>query len=134
MMPAVASDRSDDNGHAIVTTPREYFDVAANDVNLTDELIVNPSAVSRYLFDGRHVRGNIRRPFLGSIEGSCPKAIAILYQAGGWFGWSGLGETSPEPIVFETEGVAYATVNLTRADHETWYSAPRRPQAAMRIE
>jgi hypothetical protein len=26
-----------------------------------------------------------------------------------------LGETAPEPIVFETEGVTYATVDLTRA-------------------
>ena len=47
-----------------------------------------------------------------------------LHQAGGlWFGWSGkLGETAAEPNVFETEGVTYATVDLTRADHDGYYS------------
>jgi len=39
--------------------------------------------------------------------------VDALHQAGGlWFGWSGkLGETAPEPNVFETEGVTYATVD-----------------------
>ena len=50
--------------------------------------------------------------------------VDALHQAGGlWFGWSGkLGETASEPIVFETEGVTYATVDLTRADHDGYYS------------
>jgi trehalose 6-phosphate synthase len=50
--------------------------------------------------------------------------VDALHQAGGlWFGWSGkLGETAPEPNVFETEGVTYATVDLTRADHDGYYS------------
>ncbi|MBP1092601.1 trehalose-6-phosphate synthase [Bradyrhizobium diazoefficiens] len=50
--------------------------------------------------------------------------VNALNQAGGlWFGWSGkLGETTPEPNVFETEGVTYATVDLTRADHDGYYS------------
>ena len=43
--------------------------------------------------------------------------VDALHQAGGlWFGWSGkLRETAPEPNVFETEGVTYATVDLTHA-------------------
>jgi hypothetical protein len=51
--------------------------------------------------------------------------VDALHQAGGlWFGWSGkLGETAPEPIVFETEDVTYATVDLTRADHDSYYSS-----------
>jgi trehalose-6-phosphate synthase len=50
--------------------------------------------------------------------------VDALHQAGGlWFGWSGkLGETAPEPNVLETEGVTYATVDLTRADHDGYYS------------
>lgn len=50
--------------------------------------------------------------------------VDALHQAGGlWFGWSGrLGETAREPYVFETEGVTYATVDLTRADHDGYYS------------
>ena len=50
--------------------------------------------------------------------------VDALHQAGGlWFGWSGkLGETAPQPNVFETEGVTYATVDLTRADHDGYYS------------
>ena len=50
--------------------------------------------------------------------------VDALHQAGGlWFGWSGkLGETAPEPNVFETDGVTYATVDLTRADHDGYYS------------
>ncbi|MDN4999881.1 alpha,alpha-trehalose-phosphate synthase (UDP-forming) [Bradyrhizobium sp. GCM10027634] len=50
--------------------------------------------------------------------------VDALHQAGGlWFGWSGrLGETAPEPNVFETKGVTYATVDLTRADHDGYYS------------
>jgi trehalose 6-phosphate synthase len=50
--------------------------------------------------------------------------VDALHQAGGlWFGWSGkLGEMTPEPNVFETEGVTYATVDLTRAEHDGYYS------------
>jgi len=50
--------------------------------------------------------------------------VDALHQAGGlWFGWSGkLGETTKEPNVFETEGVTYVTVDLTRADHDGYYS------------
>jgi trehalose 6-phosphate synthase len=50
--------------------------------------------------------------------------VDALHQAGGlWFGWSGrLGETAPKPNVFETEGVTYATVDLSRADYDGYYS------------
>jgi trehalose 6-phosphate synthase len=50
--------------------------------------------------------------------------VDALHQDGGlWFGWSGkLGKTSPEPNVFEADGVTYATVDLTRADHDGYYS------------
>jgi trehalose 6-phosphate synthase len=50
--------------------------------------------------------------------------LDALHQAGGlWFGWSGkLAETPPAPNVFEARGVTYATVDLTRADHDGYYS------------
>jgi trehalose 6-phosphate synthase len=50
--------------------------------------------------------------------------VDALRQAGGlWFGWSGkLGGTSPVPDVLEADGVTYATVDLTRADHDGYYS------------
>jgi trehalose 6-phosphate synthase len=49
--------------------------------------------------------------------------VDALRQAGGlWFGWSGKIGTSQEPNVFEAEGVTYATVDLTRADHDGYYS------------
>jgi trehalose 6-phosphate synthase len=50
--------------------------------------------------------------------------IDALHQAGGlWFGWSGkLGEAQSAPIVFESDRVTYATVDLTRADHAGYYS------------
>ena len=50
--------------------------------------------------------------------------VDALHQAGGlWFGWSGkLGETRLAPNVFEAEGVTYATIDLTRADHDGYYS------------
>jgi trehalose 6-phosphate synthase len=50
--------------------------------------------------------------------------VDALHQAGGlWFGWSGkLGETLSTPTVLEANGVTYATVDLTRADHDGYYS------------
>src|ERR1700761_2106310 len=50
--------------------------------------------------------------------------VDALHQAGGlWFGWSGkLGETPSAPSVLEADGVTYATVDLTRADHDGYYS------------
>ncbi len=50
--------------------------------------------------------------------------IDALHQAGGlWFGWSGkLGEAQSAAVVFESDGVTYATVDLTRADHNGYYS------------
>lgn len=50
--------------------------------------------------------------------------IDALRQAGGlWFGWSGkLGETRSALNIVEAEGVTYATVDLTRADHKGYYS------------
>jgi trehalose 6-phosphate synthase len=50
--------------------------------------------------------------------------VDALHQAGGlWFGWSGkLRETHSAPNVFEAEGVTYATIDLTRADHDGYYS------------
>jgi len=50
--------------------------------------------------------------------------VDALHQAGGlWFGWSGkLGETRSAPNVLEADGVTYATVDLTRADHDGYYS------------
>jgi trehalose 6-phosphate synthase len=50
--------------------------------------------------------------------------VDALRQAGGlWFGWSGkLRETRSAPNVFEAEGVTYATIDLTRADHDGYYS------------
>jgi trehalose 6-phosphate synthase len=49
--------------------------------------------------------------------------LDALRQAGGlWFGWSGkLGETRSASL-HEADGVTYATVDLTRADHEGYYS------------
>lgn len=50
--------------------------------------------------------------------------LDALHQAGGlWFGWSGrLGEPSPAPAIVEADGVTYATVDFTRADHDGYYS------------
>jgi hypothetical protein len=50
--------------------------------------------------------------------------IDALHQRGGlWFGWSGkLGEGQSPPVVFDSDGVTYATVDLTRADHSGYYS------------
>ena len=50
--------------------------------------------------------------------------IGALHQAGGlWFGWSGkVEETQSAPIVLESEGVTYATIDLTRADYDGYYS------------
>ncbi len=50
--------------------------------------------------------------------------VDALHQAGGlWFGWSGkLRETRSAPNVFEADGVTYATVDLSQADHEGYYS------------
>jgi trehalose 6-phosphate synthase len=50
--------------------------------------------------------------------------VDALHQAGGlWFGWSGkVGETHSAPNVIEAEGVTYAVVDLTRADHDGYYS------------
>lgn len=50
--------------------------------------------------------------------------LDALHQAGGlWFGWSGkLGETPSAPNVLEADGVTYVTVDLTRADHDGYYS------------
>jgi trehalose 6-phosphate synthase len=49
--------------------------------------------------------------------------LDALHEAGGlWFGWSGkLGET-PSARLVEAAGVTYATIDLTRADHEGYYS------------
>lgn len=49
--------------------------------------------------------------------------VDALHHAGGlWFGWSGkLGETR-SARVFEAGGVTYAAVDLTRADHDGYYS------------
>lgn len=50
--------------------------------------------------------------------------LDALHQAGGlWFGWSGkLGKTHSAPTVVEVDGVTYATIDLTRADHDGYYS------------
>ena len=50
--------------------------------------------------------------------------VDALHQAGGlWFGWSGKpGETPSAPNILEADGVTYATVDLTRADHDGYYS------------
>jgi trehalose 6-phosphate synthase len=50
--------------------------------------------------------------------------VDALHQAGGlWFGWSGrVGETSSAPNVLDADGVTYATVDLSRADHDGYYS------------
>jgi len=50
--------------------------------------------------------------------------VEALHQAGGlWFGWSGkLGETPSVPNVLDADGVTYATVDLTRVDHDGYYS------------
>jgi len=50
--------------------------------------------------------------------------VDALHQAGGlWFGWSGkVGETHSTPNVIEAEGVTYAVFDLTRADHDGYYS------------
>jgi trehalose 6-phosphate synthase len=49
--------------------------------------------------------------------------VDALHQAGGlWFGWSGkLGEV-PSASVLEAGRVTYATVDLTSADHDGYYS------------
>ena len=49
--------------------------------------------------------------------------VDALHQAGGlWFGWSGkLGDT-PSANVLEADGVTYATIDLTRAEHGGYYS------------
>ena len=49
--------------------------------------------------------------------------VDALHQAGGlWFGWSGkLGETRSASFL-EAGGVTYATIDLTRADHDGYYS------------
>jgi trehalose 6-phosphate synthase len=49
--------------------------------------------------------------------------VDALHQSGGlWFGWSGkLGETR-SASVREAEGVTYATVDFSRADHDGYYS------------
>lgn len=49
--------------------------------------------------------------------------LDALHQAGGlWFGWSGkLGETRPARVV-EAAGVSYATIDLSRSDHDGYYS------------
>lgn len=49
--------------------------------------------------------------------------LDALHQAGGlWFGWSGkLGETRAASIL-EAAGVTYATIDLTRSDHDGYYS------------
>jgi trehalose 6-phosphate synthase len=51
--------------------------------------------------------------------------VDALHQAGGlWFGWSGrVGEETPSaPNVLDADGVTYATVDLSRADHDGYYS------------
>lgn len=50
--------------------------------------------------------------------------VDALHQAGGlWFGWSGrVGETPSAPTVLDADGVTYATVDLSRADHDGYYS------------
>ena len=50
--------------------------------------------------------------------------VDALHQNGGlWFGWSGKqGETPAAPNLLEADGVTYATVDLTRADHDGYYS------------
>jgi trehalose 6-phosphate synthase len=51
--------------------------------------------------------------------------IDALSQTGGvWFGWSGkLAETaSAEPKIVKAGGVTYATVDLSRADHDGYYN------------
>jgi trehalose 6-phosphate synthase len=49
--------------------------------------------------------------------------VDTLHQAGGlWFGWSGkLGETLSARVI-EAQGITYATVDLTRSDHDGYYS------------
>lgn len=47
----------------------------------------------------------------------CIKQVAF------WFGWSGkFGEMASAPNIFEMEGVTYAAVDLTRADHDGGHS------------
>jgi trehalose 6-phosphate synthase len=50
--------------------------------------------------------------------------VDALRQGGGlWFGWSGkLGETPTNTDFTEADGVTYATIDLTRADHAGYYS------------
>lgn len=50
--------------------------------------------------------------------------VDALRQAGGlWFGWSGkTRRTCSAPNVLEADGVTYATVDLTPADHAGYYS------------
>jgi len=49
--------------------------------------------------------------------------VDALHQAGGlWFGWSGkLGDTHSANVL-EADGVTYATIDLTRAEHDGYYS------------
>jgi trehalose 6-phosphate synthase len=49
--------------------------------------------------------------------------LDALHQAGGlWFGWSGKYGETRSPRILEADGVTYATVDFTRADHEGYYS------------
>lgn len=51
---------------------------------------------------------------------------ALMARRGGvWFGWSGKisEQTGERPVISEHQGVQYATVDLTREEHDCYYNA-----------
>jgi trehalose 6-phosphate synthase len=71
------------------------------------------------------VSNRLTVPKKGAGAGGLAVGVLAAMQARGglWFGWSGeLVDDEPgEPTVTLREGVAYATVDLARADHDLYY-------------
>ena len=72
------------------------------------------------------VSNRVAMPHQTATGGLASALRAALFENGGlWFGWSGklaAGETGAELHQASSEGIDYATVDLSRADHDAFYT------------
>ncbi len=60
----------------------------------------------------------------GQAGGLAVALLGLMHQRGGlWFGWSGaVAEGQRPPVLTERDGVGYATLDLTEAEHRGYYT------------